>query len=419
MKIVHVVTTDFGGAFKAVQRIQESIKFCGVQSNILVRSRFFESDTIEVMDTPFKQLFSKVRNFLNLLLSHGEVVTDMFGADVSRYPQVQKADVIILHWANSFISCSSVRKLAKLQKPLIWVMHDMWAFTGGCHYDAYCGRYEQGCGQCPYLAGKWNKDITYWNLKGKRALFDSVEISFVAISKWEEKCAQGSMALKGKKITCISNPLDLDVFHPLINREELRKKHGFMDKKVILFGADKALENPVKGFRYLIEALRLLNEEEYVAVCFGKAPEKQKIVLNNMKILYLGSVMDEKVLAEWYNIADVFVAPSLQESFGYTVCEALACGTPVTAFAVGGILDQVIHKENGYLANLYDKKELANGILYCIENRERLGVAARRHVTCYNGYDVVGRQYYELCERKLREYYESRSNAGRAGKPDV
>lgn len=402
MKAVHIITTDFGGAFKAVQRIQDSMRLYQEESDILVRSRFFDTDTIEIINKPWQKLFSKGKNFFNLLLSYGEVITDLLGTDVSKHPKVQEADIIMLHWVNSFISGRSIKKLAKLHKPVIWVMHDMWVFTGGCHYDAYCNRYKEECGCCPYIGGRWKKDISYWNLRKKKDLFDSLNLSFIAISKWEWECALSSMPLRGKNVTYISNPLDINIFCPQ-DRSFLKERYGIADKKVILFGADKALENHTKGFQYLIEALRYLDGNKYIAVCFGKAPEKQRIKLEHMEIRYLGTIQDEKKIAEWYNIADVFVAPSLQEAFGYTVCEALACGTPVTAFAVGGMMDQITHRENGYLANLYDADDLAAGISFCIENRSLLGHKARKWVINHNSYEVIGAQYRGYCKDKIEE----------------
>ncbi len=402
MKIVHLVTTDFGGAYKAVERIQECLKTSDVESEILVRSRIFPTGTKEVMNTPVKKVVSKTRNFINLLLSHGEVVTDLLGADLTKRAEVREADVIMLHWTNSFVSAGTVRKLAKLHKPIVWVMHDMWVFTGGCHYDGYCGRYETGCGKCPFLSKRKEKDISRYNLEQKKKLFDDIDIAFVAISSWEKDCAQRSIPLRGKSISRILNPVNTDIFRPL-DREALLAGQGLGSKKIILFGADKATENPTKGFSYLLKALSRIDGEKYMAVCFGKAPESGRAKLPNIEIRYLGTVYDEKVLAKWYNMADVFVAPSLQEAFGYTVCEALSCGTPVTAFAVGGILDQIIHKENGFLAKLYQDVELAEGIEYCAQHRERLGTAARAHVVEHNSYSVIGGQYAELCGDIVRK----------------
>lgn len=397
MNIVHLATTDYGGAFKAAQRIQDCIRLYHHQSDILVRTRLFETDTIAVMNNPLKKFLSKSRNFLNLLLSRGEVVTDLFGADLSGHPKVREADVIMLHWVNSFLSGKSIRRLAGLHKPIIWVMHDMWVFTGGCHYDLYCERYEKGCGSCPMLGIPFKKDISYWNLHRKKKLFDQTDIAFVAISTWEENCASDSLALRLKNIVRIPNPIDIDIFRPL-DRKALRSKNAVSDKKVILFGADKALANPLKGFQYLIEALQYLTGEGYQVICFGEAPEDKRIAPPDIPVRYLGTIREECVLAEWYNIADVFVSPSLQEGFGYTVCEALACGTPAVTFAVGGLLDQIVHKGNGYLAKLRDAEDLAEGIRYCMEHRVRLGKAARERVVSHNSYEVIGRQYCKLLE---------------------
>lgn len=403
MKVVHIVTTDFGGAFKAVERIQDSLRYYDEQSSILVRSRFFDTDTIEVMDTPLKRFCSKTRNFINLLLSEGEVTTDLFGADLAGHPAVEEADVLMLHWVNSFISDKSVRKLADLHKPIIWVMHDMWVFTGGCHYDAYCGKYAQECGDCPYLKNKKGKGISYFNLKRKQKLFSDIDIEFVAISSWERECAKKSIPLRGQKTDLIFNPINTELFKPM-DKEKLREKYGLDEKKIVLFGADKALENKTKGFQYLVEALKYLDGTEYMAVCFGKAPEQNRVYLENISIDYLGTIEDEKNLAEWYNLADVFVAPSLQEAFGYTVCEALACGTPVTAFGIGGMLDQIIHKENGYLSELYNTKDLASGIVYCANNKTVLGEKAVERVEAGNSYKVIGRKYQEICREAVLNY---------------
>lgn len=399
MKVVHLSTTDFGGAYKAVERIQSSLRLYGVESKILVRSRFFNTETTEVINTPLRRFFSKSRNLLNLFLSKGDVVTDLFGTDMRHNKDILDADVIVLHWVNSFISDRSVRQLMELGKPVFWVMHDMWPFTGGCHYDLYCESYKSDCASCPMLKKQRLMNISAFNLKRKRNLFAAMNITMIAISRWEQRCAQESFPLKGKKVIWISNPLNTDIFKPTDDQQELREQYKIPEgKKVILFGADKALENATKGFSYLVEALRRMDSSKYVAVCFGKAPEKDRIQLPNIDIKYLGTIQDEKKLAAWYSLADVFVAPSIQEAFGYTVCEALACGTPVTAFAVGGMLDQIDHRENGYLARLYDVEDLAEGIEFCAENTKTLGKRARETVLERNSYEVIGKKYKEVLE---------------------
>ena len=185
-----------------------------------------------------------------------------------------------------------------------------------------------------------------------------------------------------------------------MNRKELQNKMLDDNRKIILFGADKATDEN-KGLLYLLEALEYLSKEEYYLICFGEVPKKGRAIFENAEILYLGTVAEERILAKWYNIADVFVAPSMQESFGYTVCEALSCGTPVAAFAVGGIMDQIQHKVNGYLAKIRDAKDLAVGIEYCAKNRDKLTLNARQGVLQKNTYDMIGKKYLELFESLL------------------
>lgn len=399
MKVVHLSTTDYGGAYKAAQRISQCLNYQGAESHVLVRTRLHDTDTIEVMNTPLKRICSKIRNGVNLLFYRGEVVMDILGADISHNLYVEQADIVFLHWVNSFVSINIIKKLEKIGKPIIWVMHDMWVFTGGCHIDKGCGRYEHGCGKCPLLNSVCGWDYSHYNCCIKENVIKKSNVTFMAVSDWELECAIKSRILRDKQIIKISNPIDINVFCPL-DRLNVKKEKLNTSKKVILFGADKAVKDENKGFNYLLDALKQLNGQEYCAVCFGKSSKKEEIKLQSIEILYLGTIYDEAELVEWYNIADVFVAPSLQESFGYTVCEALSCGTPVAAFGAGGVLDQLEHKKNGYIAKMRDASDLANGIRYCAENSDKLSKYAREKVVSNNSYDVIGRKYLELCKRE-------------------
>lgn len=408
MKVVHLSTTDTGGAFKGTWRIHECLQGQNVESCVLVRSKFSSSDTVEVIDSFGKKLFSKMRNAFNLLYSKGQVVSDIYGAHLNKIPQIIDADIIFLHWVNSFVSAQTVIDLLKLNKPIVWVMHDMWVFTGGCHCDEECGKYEVGCGQCPLTNSFDANDITHRNIMKKAKVYADSNITFVALSNWELACARKSIALQNCNIIKIPNPLNLNIFCPL-EREYYQKQkqqvipHLFQ-KKIILFGANKAIEDKNKGFNYLVESLKYLDSQKYCLVCFGGETSKQEIKMpDNMDMISLGVIHDEHELAVWYNIADVFVAPSMQESFCYTVCEALACGTPVAAFGVGGIVDQVEHMRNGYLAKIRDAYDLAIGIQFCVENRGKLTRRARNGVVDKNNYNEIGKRYVELCNNLLKK----------------
>lgn len=404
MKVVHLSTTDYGGAYKAAARISECMNECGVESELLIRTKIHEdSQGVEILRNGVERFISKAKNVMNLLLSRGEIVSDYFGTDITRNPLVRQADVVVLHWVNSFVSYHCVEKLLQIGKPMVWVMHDMWLLTGGCHCDRYCGGYEHGCGFCPFLNSDKENDISRRNFLRKVKMMGNGTVMLAGPSKWLTDCAANSRITSQQPITWIPNPIDSRIFYRRLDRDGLRRKYGIPeDKKVVLFGAMKALDDEMKGARYLEQALHGLDGGEWMAMVFGR--KKGEITTEGgIDIRYMGLIENENELAGIYNCADVFVAPSLQESFGFTVGEALACQTPVAAFGVGGILDQLRHKQNGYLVKPKDAGDLIEGIKWCARHRnEMIAVQKPEEINVSSRYEKVGGQYRVLCERAMR-----------------
>lgn len=401
MKVLHLATIDVGGAFKATVRIHESMQKCGVDSQILLRTKIYEDSwAVEIFDHAAQKFASKAKNAINLVLSKKDVFSDYLGTDVSTHPLVKEADVLVLHWVNSFLSYRSVEKLLATGKTVIWVMHDMWPFTGGCHYDWYCGGYAHSCGQCPRLNSKKEMDLSRRNFMRKAQAVKSGKVIFVGPSEWSVACAGKSKITEGQRIVKILNPINRDVFYRRDHIQSLKEKYQIpTDRKIILFGASGADHNPIKGMQYLDEALFGLSADEYALVVFGNQ-EEVHIANKKLKVRCLGAIKREDELAEIYSCADVFAAPSLQEAFGYTVSEALSCGVPVAAFDVGGIKDQVRHQENGYLAPVRDAQELLRGIRWCTDEKHQFRI--RQATQPENDYMTIGREYMALCG-KCRE----------------
>ena len=364
MKILHITTVDIGGAYKAAYRLHESMTLNGLDSQILVRTRrHSDGRTEEVFRNPVQAFVSKGKNGINKIYARGMIANDKFGTDVSKHSLVCEADVIVLHWINSFLSYESILRLGKLGKHIVWVMHDMWPFTGGCHYDDYCGRFEKRCGNCPMIRGEKEMDLSRKNFLDKMDMMRRVDITMAGPSQWIVGQAQKSEILSDKKICYMPNMLNTSVYRPVADKEKLRKRYGISGgKKVVLFGAaDNGTENEKKGFRYLREAFLYLAPEKYQLMIFGNAGMNLGLP-DELEIIRMGYVSDESKLIELYNLADVLANPSNQEVFGYTVCEAMACGTPVVGFPVGGIAEQITHEVNGYLARFHDAEDLARGI---------------------------------------------------------
>lgn len=402
MKVLHVTTIDVGGAYKAALRLHEGLMRLGVQSGILLRTkRNKENAGEEVFSNKLSAIISKAKNAWNLIWADGEITRDVLGTDISRNTQVQEADVIILHWINSFLTVRELKQLAALQKPILWFLHDMWPFTGGCHYDGYCGSYENGCGNCPFVSRRGDNDISRRNFADKEALMRCMDAVIAGPSSWIVECAKNSGIFAGKKVIYLPNMLDTEVFFPIEDKAYLRRKYGIENgRKVILFGAaDAGTENKTKGFSFLCEALEKLPRDKYQLAVFGNAGGNLNLPVG-FDVTLLGFISEEQRLAEIYNLADVLVNPSKQEAFGYTACEAMACGTPVTAFPVGGLKEQIVHLENGYLAEFQSAEDIARGIIYCAENRECLGVQARKGALRYS-YKSAAPEYLKFLETEL------------------
>ena len=401
MKIVHVATIDIGGAYQAAMRLHTALKQKGMDSKILLRTKTDSSHEGEVVfASKMGEVLSKAKNVWNLTKKDGDISRDVLGTDISRHPFIQSADVIILHWINSFLTEKEIEKLARLNKPILWFMHDMWLFTGGCHVDGYCGKYEIGCGGCPQTKSGKEQDITSLNATKKKELLQKIRPIIAGPSHWIVECAKKSAVTCGQNILYLPNMIDTQIFHmpDTAVKEQLRNRYQIISaKKVVLFGAaDAGTENDNKGFSYLREALSYLDRERFQLVVFGNSGRDLGLP-EGFEVHKLGFISSQHQMAEIYQLADVFVNPSNQESFGFTTCEAMACGVCCVSFPIGGLKDQITHMENGYLARYHDAEDLARGIACCVEHeewKEKARSAAERF-----SMEKVVEQYIEVLEK--------------------
>ena len=319
------------------------------------------------------------------------------GENISKTAEVKQADVVHLHWFNQgFLSLRNLNQLARLGKPIVWTLHDMWAFTGGCHYNDDCYRYVTQCGQCKLLKNPKERDLSTKIFRQKKEFFDRADITFVTCSSWLQTEAEKAKLLEGKRILTIPNPIDTQLYCPADRKTVRQRMHLPLDKKLILFGAAN-VGDARKGVSYLIEALQSLKERNDIEILlFGKNGNSvaEKIPF---KVHDFGLLASEKII-ELYQVADMFALPSLQDNLPNTVMESLSCGTPVVAFNIGGIPEMIDHQTNGYLATYKSTDDLAAGIRWVLENNvdNVLGTAARDKVLRCFSEEVVAKQFVEL-----------------------
>jgi len=318
-------------------------------------------------------------------------------------------DVTHLHWVtNGFLS---VEGLGRLPGPLVWTLHDMWAFTGGCHYSDGCERYTQACGRCPVLGSDGEADLSRQTWERKRDSWAKLDLTLIASSRWMARLAGSSALFQNRRVEVIPNCVDPDFFRPS-DRSAARAAFSLpQSRRVVLFGALVAAGDRRKGFHLLIAALqrvasRVPRDSLSLAVMGMSEPEAAIPV--PFQTHYLGVIGSETRLALAYNAADMYVSPSLQDNLPNMVMEAMSCGTPCVAFDTGGMPDLIEHNLSGYLARPFDVEDLARGIEAMLTDeqyRRSLGEGARRAVLERFAPEVIGRQHVNFYEGILARHH--------------
>lgn len=424
IKVLSVCSSDAkGGAARAAYRIHQGVKNLGVESRMFVKEKKSEDADVILLDeyvpkNPLYKVFDWARNKCMNMMQRARwnryskrddsYMSDLRGSDLHGALQKLDYDVLHLHWINlRFIPL----KVLPHNKPIVWTLHDSWPFCGVCHYFFECEKYQSQCGRCPSLRSDDVKDLSYRIWRKKAEIYKDLDLHVVSPSQWLADCAKQSSLLGKFPVEVIPNCLDVDSFRLLDEEEISQKWQNFQDetfvKPIVLYGAMDAATDYRKGFVDLVAALRLLEKnghsDDFELIVFG-AKESELSFDVNIPIHYVGYVYDTKELASLYNLANVMVVPSLSENLSCIIMESMSCATPVVAFNIGGNGDMIEHQVNGYLAKEKDDADLAEGILWCLENNADncLGKAGREKVLREYTYEAVCVKYKDLYERVLQ-----------------
>ncbi|MEJ2033657.1 MAG: glycosyltransferase, partial [Deltaproteobacteria bacterium] len=268
MKILHVNTfAAGGGAARAVSRLRKGFREIGVETRLLVQSSSspLESGTI-CKQKIFTCLTADFRRHLDAIpvrFSPKGPVTGFAPAIVpDRFSQIVARlapDIVHLHWLGA--GFCRLESLARINRPLVWTLHDMWAFTGGCFYAGECNSYREKCGNCPQLGSGREVDLSRKVWQRKARSWEKLDLTVVTPSHWLAQCTRESSLLKNRRIEVIPNALETDIFQPLDIHSCRRRLKLPKNKKFILFGAINATIDSRKGYRYLQQALKTLSQE--------------------------------------------------------------------------------------------------------------------------------------------------------------
>ncbi|MBD1140976.1 glycosyltransferase [Pelagibacterales bacterium SAG-MED39] len=351
MKILHINGTAYGGAANYARDLHESLLNQNIDS-VLYLPKKRNIPKLIYPNSFFFKIHSMYKIFLNkiinkvILRSNQTVTTALFNSyEIKKIIKKENPDVINLHWVgNEFLS---MNEIIRISKPIVWTLHDMWVFLPVEHYSDQKSK-------------KITKFFDDFFLRKKRTL-NKKKINFIPTSSWMEKQLLNSHLYDSKKIRKIPCGIKFNDWYP--EKKETAKNILGLDKtkKIILFSSMGG-NNPRKGFNFLLEALNYIDEDYQLVIAGDQFPKNIK----NESIKFFDKPSDLVTRRLLYSAADVVAAPSILEAFGLVALEAAACGTPSVVFKDTGLTEVIKHKENGYVANNFDKKDYANGIIWVL-----------------------------------------------------
>ncbi|QIZ71561.1 glycosyltransferase family 4 protein [Oxynema aestuarii] len=413
MNVLSIGTDDSeSGAGRAAYQLHRGLREGGIHSQMLVQNKRTDDPDVLLQGAKFWRKLAQFSPNLTALPvgwyrdRTGEIFSPQwFPGRIAAQVRGLDPDLINLHWLGwGFVRLET---LPQFQKPLVWTFHDMWAFTGGCHYTGECDRYKQRCGDCPQLNSHREQDLSRWVWKRKAKAWKNLDLTVVTPSRWLARCASESSLLGDRRVEVIPNGLDLETYKPFdrtIARQLLKLPS---DKLLVLFGAVSATSDRRKGFHLLQSALKHLSElgwrDRLELVVFGASEPIDPPDLG-FRCHYLGRLRDELSISLVYAAADLFAAPSIQDNLPNTIMEALSCGTPCIGFEIGGIGEMIEHQGNGYLATPFETENFARGIAWILEDPERwqkLRDRAREKAQAEFSRDLQARRYLDLFDELL------------------
>ncbi len=282
-------------------------------------------------------------------------------------------NAIFVHYNQGFVNSKNLSELSRTTGAPVFIhLIDMAPLTGGCHYAWDCKQYLNRCGNCPALKSSKKSDLSTRIFKYRKRNFSKANIRIIAATEWQLGQAKQSGIFKNNPINKVLFGFNELYFKPALDKKSIRAKYGLPTNKfVILFGAS-GLEEERKGIKHFIEAINILVEnglgEKIHILLAGKAESNflEKLKVNYTLLGYIN--VDDLIRA--YQISDVFVSASIEDSGPSMINQSLLCGLPVVAFNMGAAPDLVINNVTGYKAILKDSNDLANGIIQIIKLNE-------------------------------------------------
>ena len=412
LKVIHLNYTDiYGGAGRAAFRIHCSLLDKKINSKMWVNRIFSKDRNITGPKNKFEKILAILKPLLLISIFKCFKAYKFSLRSISIFPSKwikrindSNADIVHLHWVQG--EMISISDVSKIKKPVVWTLHDMWAFCGTEHY-ANNFRWRNGYKYQNKNFYGINFDLNRWVwMRKKKNWSNSFEI--VTPSKWLYNCVRQSKLMSNWSVTSIPNPINIAKWQPLEKKYSRKKLNLPKNKLLILFGAMDGDEDVRKGFDLLIQALEYLEKNskfyKLELVTFGNI--KKLKLRKNFPIHFMDHIHDDHKLRMLYSAADAVVVPSRQDNLPNIAVEAQVCGTPVVAYNVGGLSDIVLHKKTGYLAVPFSIKDLANGIKWVLNSKhsEKLNKQSKLYASKKFSDKSISKSYLKVYRKAIKNW---------------
>lgn len=307
-----------------------------------------------------------------------------------------------LHWVARWLDLPSFLKSLPPGMPLVWSLHDLIPITGGCHYPGRCDHFTRQCGNCPQQRNPAPRDDTYKFFRIKDRCYSEKNLHLVGNSEWTtSQIRRSGLARHAKSIHTIHYGLDVEEYKS-VDKLCARRALGIPDDRFVVGFACMDFSEERKGAALLLEALKILPAQKILLLTFGSGKWPPASGIEPMQ---LGALNSPQLQCLFYSALDVFAMPSRVETFGNVAMEAMACETPVVAYAAGGLTDVV---EDGKTGLLEPEIGSVSGLTRMLQwmsqhpaERQTMGVAARRRVIDHFTDVAMAQRYSKLYEELL------------------
>lgn len=381
----------------------------GISSTHLVWEKDREEEgVVSLPATVVRKVNRLTRGIERVLSLQSQLFTN--GIHIRRLPEFREADLLHLHIVHSgFLSMQSLGRFSAM-KPMVWTLHDPWALTGHCIHPFSCERWKTGCGHCPDLDTDFriHADTTALNFWLKRTAYSRARFEIIVASAWMENMVRQSPLFEGAPIHKIPFGLDLEFFRPR-DPAGARERLGIEPGRVVL--CFRSVDNDFKGLAYIIEALERLRVDQ--PICLLTLNDKGRVdrFLNRFQLVELGWINDDRMMQDVYDATDLFMMPSLADSFGLMAVEAMASGKPTVCFEGTALPEVLFAPDTGIAVKSRDSAALAAAVERLIANPgERTWRGERSRLMAEQHYDI--RIQAERVASLYRQVVENRNNGG-------